>query len=368
MHQITHHHRRMAGSAVALIAGTLLLAACGGGGGDSSTIKMTLGAGHPAGGAITYTNYAESFLVPEIERRVGEETDYKIEIDEQYGGTVTPLGEVLEGTQTGVIDIGLVPYPFETSKLFLYNASYYVPFGSPDVDVVLKAGRAAFEENPEMSKSLDTEFNQRVLGFAAVGDYGLATNFPVTGVDSMKGKKISGAGPNLPWISPVGATPVQGDLNEWYTGIQTGVYDGAIVFPDAYAGFKLHEVAPHFTKTGFGAVLVGGIHVNNDSFEKLPQEVQKIIEEVSREYENTFAEAVEADQEKALSALKDAGVELVDLPEAERKAWAAQLPNIPSEKAKEADKKGLPGTKVIQSYLNAMEGAGYNFPRDWAIR
>lgn len=368
--------RRLANIAAA-VAGTVALTACGsgdgggdaggGGGGGGENIQLTLAAGHPAGGAITYTNYAQSFLVPEIERRVAEETDHTIDIDEQYGGTVAPLAEVLEATSTGVVDIGLVPYPFEPSELYLFNASYFVPFGSPDSGVVLEAGRAAFDAHPEMAEKLEQDFNQRALGFAAVGDYGLMTTFDVNGVDDVRGRKLSAAGPNLPWITAVGATPVQGNLNEWYNGIQTGVYDGGVVFIDAYAGFKLYEVAPTFTKTGFGAIWVGGIHVNLDSFEALPEDVQTIIEEVSREYEDTFADAIAADEEKALAILEEKGIQVAEFPEEERAAWAETLAGIPAERAAEADAQGLPGTSFMQEYIDAMKDAGYEFPYEYEL-
>lgn len=373
--------RRSTGTGVGLTLAALLLAACGGdgdsggdtdpaadsGGGEGQSFSATLAAGHPAGGAITYTNYSQTFLVPELEKCVEEETDHTLDIDEQYAGTVAPLGEVLEATQSGVVDIGLVPYPFEPSNLFLFNAAYYVPFGSPDVDVVMDSGRAAFDANPEMAELLDEKFNQRALGFAGVGDYGLFTTFEMDGVDDLEGRKITAAGPNLPWVSAVGATPVQGNLNEWYTGIQTGVYDGGIMFPDAYAGFKLYEVAPNFIDTGFGAVWVGGIHANNDFFDGLPPEVQECFETVSREYEDTFGEAVEADTKKAVEALNAAGVELQEFPEDQRKAWAEALPDIPAEKAAEADGMGLPGTKFMTDYIDAMKEAGYDFPREYEI-
>jgi TRAP-type C4-dicarboxylate transport system substrate-binding protein len=366
--------RRLANIAAA-VAGTVALTACGGGGGDADaggggggeSIQLTLAAGHPAGGAITYTNYAQSFLVPEIERRVEEETDHTIEIDEQYGGTVASLADVLEATQSGLVDIGLVNYPFEPSELYLFNASYFVPFGSPDIDVVMQAAREAFDAHPEMAELLEEKFNQRVLGFSGVGDYGLISTFEVTGVDSLRGRKLSAAGPNLPWISAVGATPVQGNLNEWYNAFQTGVYDGGILFVQSYAGFKLYEVAPNFTKTGFGAIWLGGIHVNLDSFEALPEDVQKIIEEVSREYEDTFPEAVAADDERALAILEENGIELAEFPQEERRAWAEQLADIPAERAAEADDQGLPGTSFLETYIEAMKDAGYEFPYEYDL-
>lgn len=344
--------------------------ACGGGSDEvaaGETIKLTLGAGHPAGGAITYTNHSENFFVPEVERRVAEETDYKIEIDEQYGGSVAPLEEVLESTQTGVIDIGLVPYPFEPANLPLFNVSYYVPFGSPDVDQTLKAANYMLDENPEILEDLETNWNQTMLAAASVGDYGLATKFTIDSMDDLDGKKLSGAGTNLEWVKAAGAVPVQGSLNDWYTGIQTGVYDGAVIFLDAYSGFKLHEVAPNFTNVGFGSVFVGGIHMNNDSLENLPKDVRTIIEEVADEYEATFKDAVAKDQATAMGVLEEAGVTPADFPEDERARWAEAVPNMPQQLADEANKAGLPGTKAVQDYLQGLADAGYTVPRDWEV-
>jgi hypothetical protein len=44
------------------------------------------------------------------------------------------------------------------------------------------------------------------------------------------------------------------------------------------------------------------------------------------------------------------------------------LPNIADEKAKEADKKGMPGTQVMKAYLEEMEKAGFKWPRRWEIK
>lgn len=58
-------------------------------------ITLTIGAGHPAGGAITYANRLESWFVPTLKERVANETDHTLEVVEGYGGAVATLAEVL---------------------------------------------------------------------------------------------------------------------------------------------------------------------------------------------------------------------------------------------------------------------------------
>ena len=102
-------------------------------------------------------------------------------------------------------------------------------------------------------ENLEKKYNQIYLATGSVGNYNLVTTFPWQKVEELKNHKIAAAGPNLPWLAPVGAVPVQSNLNEAYTSFQTGVYEGWIMFPDATVSFKLYEVAKNYTFTDFGA-------------------------------------------------------------------------------------------------------------------
>ena len=92
----------------------------------------------------------------------------------------------------------------------------------------------------------------------------------------MKGHKIAGAGANLPWISGVGAVPVQSNLNEAYTSLQTGVYEGWIMTVTGVQSYKMHEISKYLTYMGFGAASQLLVYMNLKNFNKLPKEVQKI--------------------------------------------------------------------------------------------
>lgn len=359
----------------ASLAGAALLgtAACGGGGGSGGenggeNIRLTLGSGHPAGGAITYTTWVQEFFVPEFKKRVEEETDYRVEINEAYGGSIAQLAEVLEATQDGVLDIGIVTYPFDPSKLFLQNLSYYVPFQSPDMGIVMRATRKAFDDNPKLKTELEDKYNQKLFALAGWGNYNLLTTFDWNEVEELQGRKISAAGPNLPWLEPVGAVPVQTDLNEAYTSMQTGVYDGLIMFPKSVAGFKLYEPASYYTLTDFGAVAAAGIHVNLDTWNSLPDEVKTIFQEVAVEYEETLPEQVNKQNQDALNTMRQAGTTIKEADPEVRQAWADALPNIPNQRAQEANEKGMPGSKALSDYIEAQKQEGYTFPREWDVK
>lgn len=331
-------------------------------------IPLSIGTGHPAGPAI-WVGTIKDFLVPEVNQRLQQRGNrYQIEWREAYGGTVAKLGGELEAIEAGVLDMGLVPYPFEPAKLFLHNFSYYVPFGTPDPAQALRIGVRLHKQVPYLHEVFEKQYNQIFLTTTAINNYNLVSTFPIRAVEDLKGRKIAAAGPNLPWVSAVGAIPVQGNLNEAYTALQTGLYQGWVMFVDATWGFKLYEVAKHYTFTNFGAIVVGAITVNKDVWGRLPADVKTVLREVAEEYAGKQVEAGLKKQERGLAAMKEAGTDFYTLPFAEQQKWANMLPDIPQQKAEEANGKGMPGSEVIRAYIEGLEADGFKFPRRWTVR
>jgi len=298
---------------------------------------------------------------------VEAETNHSIEIIEGYGGSIATLGEVLGATESGLLDVGAIIYPFEPSTLFLHNLEMKIPFSSPDPEIAVKAMRAVFDEVPYMGDMLEQEHNQKVLGLWTTGSYHLVTTFEWDNFEDLRGRTLTAAGPNLPWITAAGVNPVQGSLGEWYTGLETGVIDGAVMFPEATAGFKLYEVAPYYTEIGFGASPQGAITVNLDTFNALPADVQQILVEMGAEFEANIAAWVKEEGEAAYDEMRAGGAIIKSLTDEQRSDWANRLSELPNEGAQEANSLGLPGSEAFRVYIRAQEELGYVFPRDWVI-
>jgi C4-dicarboxylate-binding protein DctP len=332
----------------------------------AKTFRLTIGSGHPADAAI-WAGQIRDYFAPEVKKRVEATTTHKIKWVDAYGGSVAKLGEILESVQDGILNVGLIVVPFEPVKLFLQNWCYYVPFGSPDVQQVARVSQKMYDRFPYLKNVFEKKYNQKFLGTGTISSYNLVTIFPWKKVEELKGKKIAAAGPNLPWVKSVGAVPVQSNLNEAYTSLQTGVYEGWVMNVDATVGFKLFEVAPNYAFTDFGAISVSCLTINLDTWNTLPKEIRNIMLQVGKEYNEVEAKAAQEKQERCIKTMKTAGVNLFDVPFEEKVRWANMMPNIPDEKAKEADKKGMPGSKLIKAYIEEVEKEGFKFPRRWVI-
>lgn len=330
------------------------------------TFTLRVGSGHPAGPTV-YVTLTQDYFVPEVKRRVAEETDHEIVFVEGYGGAIAGVAETLEAVQDGILDIGSYCFCFEPAKLFLHNFPYYVPFGPQDAEQAMQTVRKTYDQNPWLTEVFEKEYDQILLGLSGWDNYHLGTTDPWEKVEDLAGVKIGGAGPNLPWLEFAGAVPVQSTLPDGYLSLQTGVYNGWLMFPSAYLGFKFYEPAPHYTLIGFGAMAVNGLTMNKRSFDRLPPEVQKIILEAGKGYEETSGPALNERQKAGLDGLEKAGAKVKKLPEEARKGWAKSLTGFPARQAKEADGRGMPGTEVLRSYIENVTEAGYEWPVEYTV-
>jgi C4-dicarboxylate-binding protein DctP len=331
--------------------------------GAKETIKLRVGSGHPL--ATDWILFMSNFYCKETMKRVEQRTNYTLVLEEFWGGSVSKLGSELESVEAGILDIGGIITPFEPAKLFLHNYAYNIPFFPADPKVAARINDKLFKTIPALKDEFK-KYNQIYLGSGGVGNYGLISKFPIKATGDVKGRKIAAAGPNLPWISGVGAVPVQSNLPEAYTSLQTGVYDAWVMFATSVAGFKLYEPCKYFVDMNFGATAnVLMITINAKAWNKLPKEVQAILKEVGDEFSAKEAEFTEQQTTKAMKTMKDAGTDIYTLPEAEKVKWAKGLINQPKQFAKEADAKGLPGTTLMKAAFKLIEEEGYTVPRKW---
>ena len=79
---------------------------------SADTFTLRIGSGHPSGPSV-YVTDVEKFFVPEVKRRVSEETGHQVDFVEGYGGSIAGVAETLEAVQDGILDIGAYCFCFE---------------------------------------------------------------------------------------------------------------------------------------------------------------------------------------------------------------------------------------------------------------
>jgi TRAP-type C4-dicarboxylate transport system substrate-binding protein len=330
---------------------------------QAKTYKMTAAAGHPP--IFLWVTLTRDFFIPEVDRRLAEAGGKDSVVwNQAYGGTVAKIGGVLEAVEEGIVDLGFVGTIFEAPKMPLHNVSYMTPFGSGDIFKVVDTMAELQKKIPAVANEW-TKYNQVYLGGVGLDTYGILTNFPVKNVDDINGHKIAAPGPSANWIKGTGAVAVAANLNTYYNGIKTGVFEGTLTFMTAGAAIKVHEVAPYICMVDFGAQFAGGLSVNKDLFDSFPEYMQKIFLDVGAQYADKLAQAQADRAAGAMKAMEEAGAKVIYLSDAERKRWAEKLPNVPMNWAESMEEKGMPGKAVLKGYLDGLRQRGTVLVRDW---
>ncbi len=331
----------------------------------AETIKAVVIDGYPA--KAMWVKEFTNFFIPEVDKRLAATGNYEMDWQESYGGSIVKPKGVLEGVKLGLGDIGIVTTIFHSSKLPSQALAAVTPFVAADAEAVAKAVDEIAKEFPTMQKEFEKQ-NQVYLATGVVLDtYQVFSNKEVGSLKDIEGGKVAGAGMNMRYLEGIdGAVGVRGGLTDFYSMLQTGMVDHAMLWPEAAKTFKIAEVAPFMLKADLGAVNSKTVTVNADYWKKLPDEVKGVLQEVAVAYRDHVAKTAMGRATASRDAYVAAGGTVVEVDAAERANWASTMPNIAVEWAKKLDDAGEPGSDMLKAYMSKLVEAGFTPTRDWA--
>ncbi len=329
----------------------------------AETFKLTVVAGQPPIHPIP-KGLKEAFIptVNKSLKEAGGKT--KIEWTEAYGGSLAKFTEVLEAVEGGIAHVGAVTFAFEEAKLPMEQYTFVIPFGPGDNKVMAAINKKVREKVPEMNKVWD-KYNQVLLGVGAEAPWHIFTNFPLNAFDDLKGHKIGATGSSALLLRGTGGVVVNSNMFEAYNNIKNGLYDGYPCSVGLSFVYRIYEAAPYLTKVNFGARIGAGISVNKQTWDKLPQDAKDAFRAGVAAWIDYYENAESGRQAQFLKIMQKKGTKVSEFSPQQRAAWARAMPNVPKEWAADLDKAGLPGTKLLQTYMNELRAAGVDVPREW---
>jgi TRAP-type C4-dicarboxylate transport system substrate-binding protein len=306
-----------------------------------------------------------TLVVPEANARLeAMGSEHRIRWTESYGGSLYKYGNTLEAVEIGLTDMGWVGTLWELSKMPLQNVTYYAPFVTDDFDMIFEIMNELHAQVPALTDAWTAQ-NQKFLGGSVLDTYHLMTNFPVTSVADLAGRKILAPGPSASWLEGTGAVAVDGGLTTYYTQIQTGVADGVITILTGAPPYRIHEVAPYITLVGLGAQLTGGMSINLDTWDELPDDVKTVLTGLGPEYSAALAAELGVRYTRGLESMQAEGAIVSELPAAEKRKWIDGLPNIAGRWVAANEARNIPAGEVLQIYMDSVRRRGGQPQRNW---
>ena len=305
------------------------------------------------------THVQVGVLAEEWMKKIEQATQGRVKMRGVYGGTLLAAPDILDGLMKQTADAGSIVIGFTPGKLPLsssLSATIDLNLGNKlDMRGIAALNNKLSEEFPEFMGEYQN-LGVTPLLWVPTMPYAVISTKPIKSIADFYGKKIRTFGTYLPKLfEAAGAVPMAVSFGEIYTGLQTGVVDGAVTDPPAMGPAKFYEVAKYLTLTGPGwgaacALSPVAYLVNNKSFAQLSKADQDIVKKVSREMTLYGADLMTKTGSEAVADLEKRGVTVIRLPQGEVDKWAGKCPDWYALAAKDLDAKGLPGTKLMARY------------------
>ena len=305
------------------------------------------------------------YFIPEVDRRLAEKGNYQIRWNKAFGGTIAKTRGVLDSLEHDLADIGIITTPYHPDKVPFHNLPYATPLVTSDIGLVARTMSDLVKKYPILSEQWAKHKLVFLTTAGSIDTYQVFTNYPVETLADFKGSKIAGVGLNLRLLTGLDAVAVNSGISDWYNNLATGLVDGIIAWIEGSIAYRLYEVAPYMVDVRLGAVPTKAITVNQRTWDRLPDEVRKILVETAEDYRDELAR--ETDRRAAASRERylAEGGEILVLTDDQRRAWAKGLPNIANDWAEDMEERGLPGKAILRDYMDAMRAANQPIMRHW---
>ncbi len=231
----------------------------------------------------------------------------------------------------------------------------------PEFNLTLMPGLV---KNHDHAKRLNqSDFMQRIkkimdkAGVMVLADTWLAGGFVSKGEcildpEDVKGMRVRAAGKAFnQMLAQAGATITSMPSSEIYSGLQTGVLDGANTSSSSLVSYRIYEQVKCLTTPGDHAlwVMYEPILMSKTSFNKLSKTQQEELLKAGKAAEAYASEQSKIADQKLVDAYKKAGVKVVEMSDEQVAKWR-KIADESSYKAFAADVKG--GRELLDMALS----------------
>jgi len=305
---------------------------------------------------LTYSNFfppghIQSKLAESWCKEVEKRTDGQVVVDYFPGQTLTKARQVYDGVVEGLSDVGFSVLAYTRGR-FPVLAAVDLPLGYTSGTVATKVVNAVYEKFKPKELSDTQVMYLHAHGPGLIHTKGKA----VRKMEDMKGLKFRAHGTSALVVKALGGTPVPKPMPETYQMLQKGVVDGAVYPFEANKGWKLGEVTRYCT-ADFTAAYTTSFFVvmNKDKWNSLPPDVQKIIEQINKEWAVKHGEAWDTSDAKGIVFFLNQGNEIIGLDAKEGERWKKAVEPIITDYAADMNKKGFNGTEIVDFTIETLK-------------
>lgn len=289
---------RLATAAFAFaLAGSLALPA---------TAQTTLRYAHVGAEGEGQTRFAE-----ELEKRVEERTEGRVQIDVFPNSQLGNLSEMLDGVRVGAIQ--MAHHDFSSLDRFYEDVAVFnAPFAYRGMEHAMRATAPGSPVLDEINEKLVENANIRIIGNFYRGARHLTARYAVYSPADMAGKKFRGVPIQL-WstmLEGMGAIPTPVEISEIMPALMTGLVEGQENPLNNIIARKMYEANEYLMMTGHMESVLA-VFVNDEAWQAIPDADRAIVEEVLAELGQESMEWYRNSEADEIAFLKEQGVTVI---------------------------------------------------------
>lgn len=285
-------------------------------------------------------------------REIEKRADGRVKITMYPGETLSKAAQCYDGVVSGVSDIGMSAFAYTRGRFPLLEA-LDLPVGYPDGITASRIANAIFEKYQPQELS-----EVKVMYLHGHGPGILATSKNVTALRDVASLKIRATGLSAKIVTALGATPISMSQGETYEALQKGVVDATLCPVETLKGWKQGEVINYVVNTrAIGYTTSMFAVMNKAKWEALPKDIQKIFDEVNKEWIDRQGEAWDTSDKEGNDFVTSLGHKFVDLSPADEAAMIQAVKPILDEYVAATAAKNLPGEAVLADIKALLAGA-----------
>ena len=301
---------------------------------------------------LSYANFppAPTFPCVQMERwkeEVEKRTEGGVAIDTYPGGTLLGAKNMIDGVIAGQADIGCLCMAYQPGRFVITNATS-LPLGLPNAKVgSLALWHLYLKYKPEAFSKV------KVLTMFTTAPSNIMSKTPIRSLNDIKGVSLRASGGAAQILKAWGANQVGMPMPATPEALQKGTVQSLFSSLEVMKDFKFAELCKYVTITE-AAVYPFAVVMNMESWNKLPKDVQKVMDDLAMEQCQWTGAYMDNHVDESIAwSKKTQNVEVIQLPKDKKAEWDKLLEPITAKWIEDSKAKGLPAEGIV-AYIKAF--------------
>lgn len=292
--------------------------------------------------------------------QVEELSDGELKVEIHWGGALLKFGAAQSGISVGTADLGSVLAVYAPKQLQAMSIGDLPVGESSDAWVGMRAMYDLMTTNKELQASLAEQNLVYLSNFHTTGiQVECVKGVSVKNLADVQGVKMRASGVYAKIFADAGANIVNMTYGKVYQAFDSGLIECDAGYFYTNRAYKLFEVIDNITKTDFGQVAGFGIVFNQDMWNDLTPDEQKVMRAAGTNMIDYFAELQIDGVDEMVVSLQDGSlgstITVTDVtPVAKAELVAAAQPYVDGWVA-EFTAAGFDGQQVWDQYISLLE-------------